>query len=63
MTLAVTKILIGLFIWIALPSLLKKSIKNKALFKFVSISCLIIGVIVLIYGAIGLLENVLSLND
>jgi hypothetical protein len=57
---ALIKVLLGLFIWLVLPSLIKTKRKNKGIKKFVSVSCLILGLVIMIYGGIDLLKNVLN---
>jgi len=55
---AVIKIIIGLFIWFALPEIFKKKVKNKGIRKFISLSCMIVGVVLIIYVIIGVLETI-----
>ena len=55
------RIVVGLFIWIALPSLLRKSTKNKMLKKFYLFSCTIIGSILVLYGAINVVKDLFYL--
>lgn len=55
MTGLIIKIIIGLFIWMVVPSLVKKSVKNKSVFKFLSISCLLVGILIIVYGTLDLL--------
>jgi hypothetical protein len=62
MVAAIIKILIGLFIWLVLPSLIKTKRKNKGLKKFISVSCLILGLAIIIFGSIDLLNSFLNLN-
>lgn len=54
----IIKIILGLFVWLALPSMLTKNekMKNKGMKKFISISCLIIGIAIIVYAVIGLIE-------
>jgi uncharacterized membrane protein YhdT len=54
MTGSIIKVIIGLFIWMVLPSLLKKSTKNKSLFKFIKLACLLLGILIIIYGIFDL---------
>jgi hypothetical protein len=62
MTSSIVKIILGLFIWMVLPSMIIKGKKNKPMFKFVSISCLLLGILIIVYGVVGLLSGVLNIN-
>jgi hypothetical protein len=62
MTGSIVKVIFGLFIWMVLPSLVKKNIKNKSLFKFVSISCMLLGGLVIIFGVVELLKDILNVE-
>jgi hypothetical protein len=53
------KIIIGLFIWFVLPSLLNKVTRRKPVKKFISLTCLIVGLVIVIYGSISFLEGIL----
>lgn len=55
---AIIKIIIGLFIWLALPSLIfKKKIKKRSVYKqFVSIVCIVVGILIVVLGAIDIIK-------
>jgi hypothetical protein len=52
------KIIFGLFIWFVLPSILNKVTKRKPVKKFISLTCLIIGLVIVIYGSLSFLEGI-----
>ncbi len=56
------KIIIGLFIWFVLPTILQKGTKSKPIKKFISLTCLIIGLVIIVYGVIGFLEGILNFD-
>ena len=59
---SIIKIVIGLFIWIVLPTLIynkRKYKKNTPQF-FVNISCKIIGGAIIVFAIVGLLRNLLD---
>ncbi|ADQ80177.1 hypothetical protein Palpr_2040 [Paludibacter propionicigenes WB4] len=55
---AIIKIIIGLFIWLALPSLIfKKKSKKRSVYKrFVSIVCIVVGALIVILGVIDIIK-------
>jgi hypothetical protein len=56
------QIIIGLFIWFVLPTILQKGTKSKPVKKFISLTCLIIGLVIIIYGVIRILERILNFD-
>jgi len=62
MTGSIFRIILGLFIWMILPSMVKKKIKSKSMFKFITISCFLIGILIIVYGAVGILVGVFNIN-
>ena len=61
---AVIKIIIGLFIWMMLPYLIynkRKCKKNTPQF-FVTISCKIVGIAVIVFAIIGLIQTIFTYN-
>jgi len=62
MTGSIFRIILGLFIWMILPSMVKKKIKNKSMFKFTEISCFLFGILIIVYGVIGILAGVFNIN-
>jgi hypothetical protein len=54
----VIKIIIGLFIWLALPELVfkKKSRKKTPYQRFTTVVCAIIGILIVVFGAIELIK-------
>jgi len=58
------KVLIGLFIYIALPSLIckKRNYKKNTWQHFVNLACKIIGVAVMIYAGFDLIKLLLNTN-
>lgn len=55
---AIIKIIIGLFIWLALPNVIfKKKSKKKSVYKrFVTIVCIIVGILIVVLGAIDIIK-------
>ena len=60
----IIKVLIGLFIYIALPSLIckKRSYKRNTWQHFVNLACRIIGVDVMVYAGIDLIKLLLNIK-
>ena len=60
---AVIKIIIGLFIWMVLPSLLndKRKYKKNTTQYFIYISCKIVGIAIVAFSIIGFVRNMLSI--
>lgn len=58
----VIKVIIGLFIYIALPSFIckKRERKKNTWQQFVNIACKIVGVVVMAYAGIDLIELLLN---
>jgi len=57
---AIIKIILGLFIWMALPHLLlQKKKKRKPYKRFITISCKILGIVIIVYGVVGLVKQLL----
>jgi hypothetical protein len=59
----VIKILLGLFVWMVLPTLIYKKRKYKKYTPqhFVHLACAVIGMAILVYAAVGLVQFILSL--
>jgi len=63
MAAAIIKVLIGLFIWMVLPRLIynkRKYKKNTPQF-FVTIACKIIGIALIVFAVIGLIQSLFDL--
>lgn len=60
----IIKVLIGLFIYIALPSLIykKRTYKKNTWQHFVNLACRIIGVVVMVYAGIDLIKLLLNIK-
>lgn len=58
------KVLIGLFIYIALPSLIckKRKYKKNTWQHFVNLACKIIGVVVMVYAGFDLIKLLLNVQ-
>lgn len=58
MTVIIIKILLGLFVWLALPSLIfkKQRYKKRSPEYFVNIACKIVGILIIIYACIDLVK-------
>ena len=59
---AVVKIVIGLFVWMVLPRLIynkRKYQKNSPQF-FVHISCKIIGIVIIAFAFLNIIQTILS---
>jgi hypothetical protein len=65
MTGIVIKAIIGLFLWLVLPNLLfKKGKKKKSPYrKFTFIACTIIGILILVYAGIDLIQTLFSFGN
>lgn len=63
MTSAVIKILIGLFVWMAVPQLIfQKKTKKKAPFKrFTTVACIIVGILIIVSGAVDLVRLLIEI--
>jgi hypothetical protein len=64
MTAIIIKILIGLFVWMVLPRLIynkRKYKKNTPQF-FVVIACKIVGILIIVYGIIDLIQFLIGFN-
>lgn len=59
----VIKILIGLFVWMILPRLIytKRKYKKNTPHFFVNVAFKIVGVLMIVYGIIGLIRNLIEL--
>jgi hypothetical protein len=59
---AIIKVIIGLFIWLVLPSLIiKKQKKNKkSLGLFIGISCKIIGIAIIVLSILSFIQSIIS---
>jgi hypothetical protein len=59
----IIKVIIGLFIWMVLPSLLynKRKYKKDTIQYFIYISCKIIGIAIVAFAIIGFVRNLLSI--
>jgi len=53
-------IILGLFVWMALPQMLLKKKKNKPYKRFIALSCKIVGVAVVVYGVWNLAKHIWS---
>jgi hypothetical protein len=62
MTSIILKAIIGLFIWMVLPSLIfQKKTKKKAPYKrFTTVVCTIVGILILVYAGIDLIKLLLN---
>jgi predicted permease len=57
----VIETIIGLFVWLVLPNLFFKKVKKKNPYKkFVLVVCVIIGILVLIYAGVDLIQMLFS---
>ncbi len=56
---SIIKIIIGLFIWMVLPSLIfQNKTKKKAPYKrFTTVVCAIVGILIVVFGAIELIKS------
>jgi hypothetical protein len=65
MTGIVIKAIIGLFVWLALPDLFfKKGKKKKSPYrKFTVIACTIVGILILIYAGVDLMQMLFSFGN
>jgi len=56
---SVIEIIIGLFIWMALPQLIfKKKSKKKTPYKrFTVVVCAVVGILIVVYGAVDLVKS------
>jgi len=63
MAAAIIKVLIGLFIWFVLPRLIynKRKYKKNTTQFFVNVACKIIGITLIVFAIIGLLQVLLVL--
>jgi len=62
MTGIIIKAIVGLFIWLVLPELINKKMKSKKNTKsFISISCSLIGIVILVFTGIDFFKYLLSL--
>jgi uncharacterized membrane protein YczE len=59
MTGILIKVIIGLFIWLALPQLIIKKKKNPYK-KFINVSCVLIGIVLIIYGIFDILKTLID---
>lgn len=59
---AIVIIIIGLFVWMVLPKLIfQKKTKKKAPYKqFTFVVCAIIGVLIMVFGAIELIKSIFN---
>jgi hypothetical protein len=59
MTGAILKMIIGLFIWMALPGLIfQTKSKKKAPYKrFITVLCAFVGVLIIAFGIVGLVKT------
>ena len=59
----VVKILLGLFIWLILPSLIYKRRKYKGNTPqyFVYIACKIVGIVIIVYAVMNLIKYLISI--
>ncbi|KAA6350933.1 hypothetical protein EZS27_001780 [termite gut metagenome] len=53
---AIIEILIGFFIWLALPQMIIRKKERNLFKKFIRIFCLVVGIIIIIYGMLNLLK-------
>jgi len=55
---AIIEIIIGLFIWMALPNLIiQKKTKKKSPYKrFTTVVCAIVGILIVLFGAVMLVK-------
>jgi hypothetical protein len=62
MTGIILKSIIGLFIWMVLPSLIfQKKTKKKAPYKrFTTVVCTVIGILIIVYAGIDLIKFLLN---
>lgn len=59
---AIIKIIIGLFFWLALPGILvKPKSRNKGLKLFIRICCMILGIILILYGSIDIIKDIINM--
>lgn len=60
---AIIKVLIGLFIWMVLPRLIydKRKYKKNTPQYFVVIACKIIGIALMFFAVIGLIQNLFDI--
>ena len=56
---AIIIIILGLFIWMALPPLLLQMKKRKPYKRFITIACKILGIVIVVYGVWSLLQYII----
>ncbi|KAA6335482.1 hypothetical protein EZS27_016292 [termite gut metagenome] len=50
------EILIGFFIWLALPQMIIRKKEGNLFKKFIRIFCLVVGIIIIMYGMLNLIK-------
>jgi hypothetical protein len=51
------EILIGFFIWLALPQMIIRKKEGNLFKKFIQTFCLVVGIIIIIYGLLNLIKD------
>ena len=55
----IIEILLGLFIWMALPQLLLQKKKRKPYKRFITVACKVLGIVMIVYGVLNLVKHFL----